>query len=296
MGQHGTPPVPGCWQRGSTPSPRSWQEKLRHPATQTRVGRRIWKSREREGEGCSSADVGCGSKPLLRVPHAGVTPHPDGLAPLLLPFPWPQGMAAPLQAEGWIQDPSAGPFPSHHHRPRPPLQQSPAAEDVVHPSQIRHPGIKHPPQHPALPGEPRGCASPPGRSRHALAPQCHLSSIKRHGSMLLPGPLARLVPPQASRHGSRVPLSSAGGFLAGSWIGAGTLLSGVHCPGSGTPGTKQRQVGSEGRGLPSPPAPPASAVGLGSACWGALGGQRALGGKFPCVLGCPAQVVSGAAL
>jgi len=51
--------------------------------------------------------------------------------------------------------------------------------------------------------------------------------------------------------GSGVPLSSAGGFLDGSWRGAGTSLSDAHHPGSGTPGTKQREMGSEWRGVPA---------------------------------------------
>lgn len=93
------------------------------------------------------------------------------------------------------------------------------------------------------------------------------------------------------RGSSRVPLSSAEGFLDGSWRGAGTLLSGVHCPGSGTPETKGRwEVRGEGSPLclssmPQHCQPPTAST----AC------QKAQWGQFQHIPNFLAQVASGAA-
>ena len=177
-----------------------------------------------------------------------------------------------------MQDPTTGPFPSHHHHPRPPLHQSPAAQDASHPPQVTYPGMKHPPRRPALPGEPRGRASPPSCGRHALAPRYHLSSIKQHGSVLLSGPVARLAlpsPPRVLRHSDGAAAGSLLGDFSpdlGEELGhcraARAVLDPVHLELSGG----RWGVRGEGSPLCLSPAPQhrqppaASTAGLGSAC------------------------------
>lgn len=166
----GTAPLPGCRElahRVAVPPPRSAGRK--HCDTQQPKPE---EERDVEVRAAAQQTWDMAHKPFSLSPHK-VTPHPDGLPPQLLPYPCPQGMALHCKLTQGLDaesDCRSLPFPSHHYHPWPSPHQPPAVQDTSHPPLIRYPGMKHPPQYPALPGELRGCPSSPSCSRCALAP------------------------------------------------------------------------------------------------------------------------------
>lgn len=75
-----------------------------------------------------------GSKPLLPSP-------PNDLAPQFFPFPWPPSTVTLSKlTEGWMQDLTVDPFPSHHQQLQPPLPCSAECQ----PSPSRSCAMKHP--------------------------------------------------------------------------------------------------------------------------------------------------------
>lgn len=164
------PPVPGCRElahRVAAPPP--WSAGNKHCDTQQPKPE---EERDVEVRAAAQQTWDMAHKPFSLSPHK-VTPHPDGLPPQLLPYPCPQGMALHCKLTQGLDaesDCRSLPSPSHHYHPWPSPHQPPAVQDTSHPPLIRYPGMKHPPQYPALPGELRGCPSSPSCSRCALAP------------------------------------------------------------------------------------------------------------------------------
>lgn len=212
-------------QRDSTASLGCWQGTWQHTASQATV-ERSWDSRGYGGEGL--ADVRHASADL----SSSQWPDASVLSP-----PLARGHGDPQQADrglGAGSEHRSLPLPSPTTPALPTLQcRMPAI-----PLQILYHGMKH-----SVPRSSRAAkrlCMPPSCSSfsHSPIPPFPNKMTQQHAA---PWPCRSPCTLQSFKTphwgSSRVPLSSAVGFLDGSWRGAGTLLSDVHCPGSGTPET-----------------------------------------------------------